>query len=243
MEKARPSRDDDEDEDEVPKPKGKKKGKKGKKKAAGSPVMMYVLLGIGAIVLLSGGAAGVYYGFIQEDAKPTNSTTQAPGGPGAPVGQASINTAGWVEINEVEGKYRLKFPKQPSTQNVQQQTPAGPITLKRYLADGQSDAFLSTHVPLPDRGGLTDDQLLDQAAHTSQSLAPSKGATISNPKAITYQSLPGREFVMTLTGKRGSMIIRVILASDRIIVLTAGGDNATSESPRVRTFFDSLKIE
>jgi len=239
--RSRSSRDDD---DDTPRLKANKKGKKGKKKPAGPPVMLFVLIGIGALVLIGGGI-GVYFGFIKDDPTPTTPTNQGPGGGSStavvPGAQPAASTAGWVEINEADGKYKLNFPTQPQTQNLQQQTPAGPVTLKVYLVGGQTEVSLATHRPLPVRGGLSDDALLDQAVQQSRTQA--KGATISSTTPITYQSLPGREIVMNMAGKKGTMIVRAILASDRIIVLSAGGDDASPTSPRVKAFFESLKIE
>jgi len=239
MEKARPSRDDDEDEDEVPKPKGKKKGKKGKKKAASSPVMMYVLIGIGALVLIGGGI-GAYVLFFRDDSKPTTNSSGAGTAPGGPSGQASA-TAGWVEINEAEGKYKLKFPTQPVSENVKQDSPAGEVALKVYRLGGKSELFFSTHESIPDRGGLTDEQLLAQAVQAIQSQI--KGATVSIMKPLSYQTFTGREFEMNMPGKSGSMIVRTILAPNRVIILLAAGESVTAGSPRVKAFFESLKIE
>ena len=37
--------------------------------------------------------------------------------------------------------------------------------------------------------------------------------------------------------------MRLILAGDRMIMAMAGGDTASPESPRVKAFFETLKIE
>src|SRR3954465_3330467 len=64
----------------------------------------------------------------------------------------------------------------PRTQNVTQQTPAGPVTLKVYLAGGQTEALLCTpQHPPADRAGASDDQILDQAIEGAKLQA--KGAT------------------------------------------------------------------
>jgi hypothetical protein len=229
------------DEDDEPRPRGKK-GKK-KKKAAGPPVLLLVLIGVGALVLIGGGI-GVYFAFIKEE-KPADNAVAKAGGP-PPVTQLGLGGPGaagaWVEQHDADGRYRIKFPSAPRTQNVTQQTPAGPVTLKVYLAGGQTEAFVCTHQQLPaDRAGVSDDQILDRAIEGAKLQA--QGATAGPSHPITYQSQPGREVTMTFPGKKGMMIIRVLLAGDRVIALSALGETATADAPRVKQFFDSLKIE
>jgi hypothetical protein len=239
---ARRRRDQD-DEEDGPRPKAKKKRKSKQKK--GPPVLLFVLLGVGALVLIGGGI-GAYFAFIKEE-KPADMVANGDGpkGPAARGGgtvAAGGPAAEWVEQHDADGRYRIKFPSAPRTQNVTQQTPAGPVTLKVYLAGGQTEAFVCTHQQLPaDRAGVSDDQILDQAIVAAKVQA--QGAIAGPTRSMTYQSLPGREVAMTFPGKKGEMIIRVILAGDRVLALSALGDNATPEAPRVKQFFESLKIE
>jgi hypothetical protein len=228
------------DEDDEPRPRGKK-GKK-KKKAAGPPVLLLVLIGVGALVLIGGGI-GVYFAFIKEEKPADNAVAKGGGPPVTQLGPGGPGAAGaWVEQHDADGRYRIKFPSAPRTQNVTQQTPAGPVTLKVYLAGGQTEAFVCTHQQLPaDRAGVSDDQILDRAIEGAKLQA--QGATAGPSHPITYQSQPGREVTMTFPGKKGMMIIRVLLAGDRVIALSALGETATADAPRVKQFFDSLKIE
>lgn len=244
----RPADDDDEDEEDEPRPKAKKKGTK--KKKEGLP--MALVLGIIGGLLLIGGGVVAYFGFIKED-KPTDPPVAkgdgppnrgqprggGPGGPGMP-GVASAGAA-WVEQYEEGGHYRIKFPAAPQTQNAQQQTPAGPVTLKVYLWGGPNEAYVATHQVIPERGGLSDDQLLDLAIEAVKNQG--QGATVVGTNPITYQSFPGREVNLNLTAKKGAMIVRVILAKDRIIAISAVGENPSVADARVKMFFESLKIE
>jgi len=88
---------------------------------------------------------------------------------------------------------------------------------------------------------VSGDQILDQAIEGAKLQA--QGATAGQARSITYQSVPGREVTMTFPGKKGAMVIRVLLAGDRVIVLSAVGDDAAPDAPRVKQFFASLKID
>lgn len=240
---AKSRRPADDDEDDEPRPKTKKKGKK---KPQGSPVPLIVMIVVG-LVVLAGAGVGIYFAFFYEEKVPDSAVAKGDGPPPPPPGPGGLSggpgaTAPWVEQHDAEGRYRVKFPSAPQTQNVTQQTPAGPVSLKVYLAGGQTEAFVCTHQQLPaDRGGATDDQILDQAIEVTKQQA--QGATAGPVRPITYQSLPGRELTLTFPGKKGAMVVRVILAGDRVIAISAVGDTASPDAPRVKQFFESLKIE
>lgn len=256
-EDERPSRkrdEEDEDDAEEPRPKGKKgkkgKGKKGKKKA-GSPVLLFVLIGVGALLLLSGGGVGVYYAFFKEDKKgdtPVAKGGPGPGsipapGPGPKAGPPAVDTSAWVEVNEPAGRYRAKFPAAPQAMNQQ----AGPVQMKIHMltVEATKEMFGSLHAPLPDpaqRKGVTDDQLLDQMSEMAKGQA--RGGTVSSTKPITYQGFAGREMVMNAPkGEKGLVVFRLLIAGNRTIMLMAGGETATADSPRIKAFFETLKIE
>ena len=238
--KAAAKADDDDgesEEEEAPKPKAKKKGKgKKKKQESKSPVMLFVLIGIGALLLIGGPV--VYFVFIHEsERKPT--TPSAKGGtttgtslardPAAP----SV-IAGWVEINEPEGKYKIKFPTQPQKVERQAPTPSGPISVTGYAIADAAESFMSTYQPLPaDRKGAKNEQILDVAVELAKK-QDVQGARVENTKSITYEGHRGRELILTAPGVQSTFLLRIILAGDRLIVILAGGQAVTAASPRLR---------
>jgi hypothetical protein len=70
-----------------------------------------------------------------------------------------------------------------------------------------------------------------------------QGATVTSSNSVTYQSYPGRDLVLNAPGQQGTLILRALVAGDRVIVVMAGGQTATADSPKVKAFFESLKIE
>ena len=236
--RARRRRRDDEDDE--PRQRSRKKGKK---KAAGPPVLLFVLLGVGALVLI-GGAVGACVYFADEKT-PENPVAKGGPGPNAPAGPgpAAAITAGWIEHHDPAGRYRVRFPTVPQSQTVTQQTPNGPVNVSLHLSGGPAEVFVSGSQPVPPehRMGLSDDQVLDLGMEMAK--MHGKGAAVRDTQPITYQGFSGRQLVMNPPGKKGSLIMRLILTKDRLIFLMAGGDTASPDAPRVKAFFESLKIE
>src|SRR5258708_30732513 len=109
----------------------------------------------------------------------------AKGGPGLPGGIES-----WIEQHEPEGRYRVKFPTPPQTETHKQQTPAGPVDVKIYTSRVPGSDFVSVHQAVPaDRGGLTDDHVLDQVAESARA-QPGAGHNRSTNSRITYPACP-----------------------------------------------------
>jgi predicted Zn finger-like uncharacterized protein len=235
----RRSRDED-DEDDEPRPRGKKKGKK----KAGSPVLLFVLLGVGALVLIGGGI-GVYFAFIKED-KPADQPVAKGDAPKGSAGKggaagADAGTAGWVEVHEPEGRYRVKFPVAATAMNQQAKLPEGVVNVKLHLAQvpANQEAFVSLHEMIPP--GAPNEALFAKEIDTVKTQAP--GATVSDLKSITYQGHEGRQFLLSMPGKKEAMVVRMIAADNRVIALMAAAPNASADTPRIKAFFESLKIE
>lgn len=233
----------DDDEEDLPQPRSKKKAGGKRRKEKKSSAMLIVLIAVGALLVLGGGAVGAYYAFIKEETKPE--TPQAKGGTTtANTGGGAASAAGWVDFHEPEGRYRVKFPQTPGTPIAQRQ-PVGNgenMDIKLIPLNLGSEAFVSGHAVVPAAlAGVPADQFLDLA--TNDQSAQAKGATIRSRKQITYQGFPGREVVIDFPGKKTPTVMRVIMANDRMIMLVAASENAAADQPRVKTFFESLKIE
>jgi hypothetical protein len=241
---ARPAPATEDDEDDLPRP--RKKGKGRKKKSSGSPVLFIVLIAIGAVVLIGGGVAA-YFLFIKED-KPKDNPVAKTDPPKGPAGKAAdpagvAATAGWVDFTVPEGRFQVRMPRQPGPPITQRQAlPNGGMSeVKMYVVDLQAEAFITGFVQMPPAAaGAPPDAVLEGAVNGAA--ANAKGGRIKSRTTITYQGFPGREAVIEMPGKEGNLVMRVILAGDRMIMMIAGGNTATPETPRVRGFMESLKI-
>ncbi len=232
-------------DDDEPKPKAKKKSKK---KPAGPPLMLFVLIGIGALVLIGGGF-GIYFGFI-EDSKPTaaSGTLGGPGVPSVAAAPAALTT-GWVDIHEEGGRYRMKFPSQPKKEiKTEDSPPFGQLERTSYESGAGGETFTSAHTLLPqERMGLTDEQVLDAIVEDGKKELVAKKLALKDIRSVKHLGFPARSFTLQIpTGKNNQMAniaALVIIAKDRIIVLTSMGMDASAHTPRAKAFIDSLKIE
>jgi hypothetical protein len=236
--------DDDEEDDDEPRPKAKKKGKK--KQKQGLP--MALVLGILAGVLLIGGGIVAYFGFIKED-KPTDPVVAkgegAPatrgkerGGPGAP-GTPSA----WVEHVDGPNKYRIKFPKQPTTKD--QTVNAGGMqqTIKAITAQVGTEVFVCNAIELPAAEANIDPKVLLDAAEQQAPAQIPGGATVTSKKDVTQGGATGRELTLSLQGGAATGIVRLFVTNGRIYTIAAVGPGLNASSPNVITFFESLKFD
>jgi hypothetical protein len=233
----------DDDEDEEPRPKLKKKKGKGKRrKEKAPPVMLFVLIGVGALLVLGGGGVGAYYAFFNEEKK---ADTQAKGAPNTG-GAAAMNTDGWIEHNDAGGRFKVRFPKAPMSRVQSIPLPGGgAFEMKSFGAEVPPEVFIAGYYPLPaDRGNVTDQQVLSRNIEIYLANMQSKGVVEKSRKDITYQGYAGADLqIQDPKLKNGGLIIRFVVASDRVILLIAGADNPPIDSSRFKAFFESLKIE
>ncbi|HKB05894.1 MAG TPA: hypothetical protein VKD90_27105 [Gemmataceae bacterium] len=237
----RRSRDEDDQEEEA-RPR-KKKGKK--KKKAGRPVVLFLSIGVGVLFLIA--VIGAYFssGEKSDPSAPTGGPVTERGG-GAGAGGESAghpDLPGWVEFADPNGQFKMWFPRKP----------AGPTKQPWPLASGdQAEVTIYTieiggglwavaHLIVPGREpGAPADPVLDEAIGGGMPWI--KGAVIKSRTNITHQGFPGRQAVLEYPGVKGSTILRVILAGNRMFWVVARGENFAADTPKVRGFFDSLKI-
>jgi hypothetical protein len=253
--KAARSRDDDADEDRPRRPRENdnddepqpKKRRKKRKKKVGPPVALFVAIGVGAVVLI-GGVAGLIY-YLSGDKKSDTPVAQGGAQPKAPgpktpaVDVGGADTSGWVEHSDPEGRYRVRMPKQPdSARPFRLGLPSGELLEIRLRGTGSgAEGFAVGHGMLPaGLVGKSSDEILGNSFDTSKAGVP---GTVKSHMAVQYQGFSGIQAVIEVDGKKGSAVVRMIVANDRVIMLLSAGENVSAEGARVKTFFESLKIE
>jgi hypothetical protein len=244
--KATRPADDEEDEDE-PRPKAKKKGKK--KKKQGSPVLLFVLLGIGALVLLGGGGAGVYFAFIHEPDKktePSGTAGDVPKGPGGKGGPAIPMNITWIDYTAPNGTFTAKLPQQPIHTSPTVQSPAGPIQAELYQADSPQFVAVVVSADIP---GVQPGQALPQA-QVDQALEAAcngmvqrlQGAREVSRTTISHQGNPGREVVIAAPDGSGGTA-RVFIANGRMWNLMFVNKRGKPDQATLSTFFDGFVVQ
>lgn len=234
----RRSADDDADEDE---PRSRKKRGKRKKKG-GRPVVLLILIGVGVLLLISG--IGIYFSTSGDNSDGSTAPSGPVSGAGAGGGSAGDpNLPGWLEFADPNGQFKVRMPRKP----------AGPTKELWPLPNGdQAEAAIYTveiggglyavaHLVVPGRDAKDPaDPVLDDVMGGQTGWL--KGAVIKGQTKVTLQGFPGRQAVVEYPGVKGSTILRIILAGNRMFWVLAKGDNVTADNPKVRGFLDSLKI-
>lgn len=247
--KSKRPRDEDEDEDEAP-----RKSKKKQAAAKGVPPMAYVLMALFGLLLLGGGT-GLAYWAVTYEKEPTqlaaDKLAPPPGGPpqglamGGGGGQPKNNgNAGWVDVRDAEQRFSVKFPQKPVTRMQKQPLPTGEmIDVKLYAVEIPQEVFIASGSDTQAPPGTTPDTLLDTATDLISLSLAAKGV-VRAKRTINYQNFPGRELEVVVNEAAGFvMIARLIIANDKVYTVMTGGLGVTTSSPRVKTFFESLKIE
>jgi predicted Zn finger-like uncharacterized protein len=237
--RPRRRRRDDVDAEDEPRPR-KKKGKK--KKATGSPVLLIVLIAVGAVVLIGGGI-GVYYGFIKED-KPADQPVAKGDASNGPVGKAGAVAgadAAWYEHVDVDGKYRIKFPRQPAPEIRTINEGGMQVTVKAMMAQTNQEVLVSSVVALPDPNA--DPEVILQSAAEQAASRVRGGATVTDKKEVTHGGVQGREIRLNIQGGRLNGVVRVFVTNGRVYTIGAVGPGYQASTPNVAKFFESLKFE
>jgi hypothetical protein len=215
---------DDEDE---PRSRG---GRSGKKKG-GAPVLLFVLLGVGALVVIGGGIAAAVYFASPKKGGPTRTADGGGGGP--------VSMAGWVEYADPEARFRVKFPERPQVNERTEQTPAGPVNQKMAQLIRLKVSFFVTSNPL--RPGSDAQQVLAREMDNAWGPKPWNGL-VDRRTPADHQGRPGRELTMTGGfGERG--FLRMYVANDRFYVLLAWGEGVQPGNSEVAAFFQSLTFD
>jgi hypothetical protein len=235
--------EDEGDKEGEPRPR-KKKGKK--KKKAGFPVVLVLSIGIGVLVLIA--VIGTYFSLTGDKSDPSAPTggpvTEKGGGAGAGgESAADPNLPGWVEFADPNGQFKVRMPRMPGPPTKQPwPLPSGDqadVTI--YSLEIGGGLYAVAHLIVPGREpGAPADPVLDELI--TGGIGWFKGAVIKSRTNITHQTFPGRQAVLEYPGVKGSTILRVILAGNRMFWVVAKGENFAADTPKVRGFFDSLKI-
>jgi hypothetical protein len=236
-EPRRRSREEDDEADE-PRPR-KKKGRKAKK--GGPPVVLLVSIGVGVLVVIL-----LLIGIFSGEREPDGSA--APGGPmsgPAADGGAAGDTAvpGWLEFDDPNGQFKVRVPRMPGAPTKQQFPLASgdPAEWTIYTVEIGGGLYVVAHVVVPGReAGAPADPVLDDTI--SGGIGWFKGAVIKSQTKITHQKFPARQAVLEYPGVKGSTVVRVILAGNRMFWVLARGDGFKADTPKVQGFLDSLKI-
>jgi hypothetical protein len=193
------------------------------------------------------GVIGAFYsgGGQQDGAAAKGGPVSGPGADagadGAAAGDASV--PGWLEFSDPNGQYKVRMPRLPAAPTKQHwPIPNGnPAEATVYTVEIGGGVYSVAYLVIPGRDAKAPvDPVLDDAI--SGGMAWFSGAAIKSRTNITHQGFTGRQVVLEYPGVKGSSVLRVIIAGNRMFWVMAKGDNFSADSPKVIGFLNSLKI-
>ncbi len=219
----RPARTRDDDDDDFDDDRPRRKAARDK----GANPMMWVGIGLAALVLVGGVGVGIYYATKKSDA--------AGGG-----GSTAAAAAGWEAVEEPNA-FTVRMPSKPEAK------PAPGVAGKMYelKVRGEDEIYVAGYFDVPGAGKLPGgekallDNMMRGAKQGVRLKAP--GARSETEKPITVNGFAGREATISV-GPKGNGVFRIVLAGERAFILAAGGDDTPADDPKVRMFLDSFQI-
>jgi hypothetical protein len=156
----------------------------------------------------------------------------------------SIPASAWKEFTPPGGRCSVLMPGTPVLQRkgllgLAVNGEVHGVELKKPDA-----AFFLAYFDLPRKDGKRipmDERFLFAGAREGM-ISSSPDAIAEGEREVTLDGNPGREFTFTIKGK-GKMMVRMYLTRTRLYGLLAGGSNIHPDSPDVKKFFDSFRIE
>ncbi len=163
----------------------------------------------------------------------------------------SATTFGWTVVNSKEGKFKIQFPSKPKESAKLVKSPTGDVTMNVFMLDAgagsdkENKLYMTIYSDYPNqvinsgmRKGKVDTFLTNAILGSIENM---KGKIISQD-AITYKKYPGKHTVISFSGGRGIMDMKMFLIKNRIYVLEVGYENGFRNVPSMSKFFSSFEI-
>lgn len=159
-----------------------------------------------------------------------------------PAVRGEIPESAWKAV-EVPGRFRALLPGK--AQPEKSQLPGTNLTLILYSAAPDKESvyaagFSEQVIPVAELGGKVD-QVVDQLADVLVDDVKQAGGREARRAKLGDKARPGREVVLKLPGKQGTMAYRVYLVRGRVYVLMAGGPDLDADHPNVTRLFRSFE--
>jgi hypothetical protein len=195
-----------------------------KAKKAGGGKLAGVLIGLIVLLVLGGGAAGLYYGGVF--GRHAAGTAKSPAAP--PV---------WQPFTSVDGRFTVELPGTPEREHVKAPGRSGKILATTYTVETSMATYT---VAIQDfEGKQTPEQLIDQSR---ADLSAGKSGKLVSEKDVTAGDTKGKAFVADVPN-RGKAYIRFFVAGKRLYKLMAVGTGGKSPDERdVAKFMDSFQV-
>ena|SRR5947209_4196592 len=194
-----------------------------KPKKSGGGKLGGVLIALGVLILLGGGAAALY--FTGVFGLHTNAT-----------GTGTASQPTWQDYTSTEGRFSVLFPGTPTRELVRAPGRSGKVLATTFTAEAAGTTY---SVAFEDFDGKqTPEQVIDQSR---ADLSAGKGGKLVKEKDVTAGDHKGKEFVADVPN-RGKTYMRFFVAGNRLYKVMAVGTGKGPGERDVVKFMDSFRI-
>ncbi|MFO8039575.1 MAG: hypothetical protein R6U67_09010 [Sodalinema sp.] len=178
---------------------------------------------------------------------PTAQTPPTSGNPPNPPNSAPPpdNVEDWFTYEPPDGRYQIKFPRQPLEQNdtaITENNQEIEVYMAIYEDGSQGRAYMSgaNEIPLPEGASFDVEQGLDGGRDNA---ANSTNSEVESEESINIEGLPARSIIMRNSqGIRFKLMMIADTEEAVLYQLLVGAQDGNLDFPEAETFFDSFKI-
>jgi hypothetical protein len=149
----------------------------------------------------------------------------------------------WKTFSPKEGGFSILMPGAPTEDKQDVKTPSGDVTVFFFISELKNEGSLVvsfSEFPGAAFNGGTDENRLDSARDGAVLSAKGK---LKTEKKITQQGFPGRELIIEIEGKAGSVFhTRIYAVKQRLYQTMAVGSKAFVSGKECEMFLNSFKL-
>ena len=163
---------------------------------------------------------------------------------------SSFAPGDWVDVQNKEGQFKMKFPRQPteSTQDIEEASL--PLKMHIFLYDAskykdENMAYYIMYSDYPDTLVNSDfkDELLDTFFKNSiDGGAKNMNGTVVSVTKVNYKDFPGRLAKMSFMDGQGLCYMKIFLVHSRIYILMTLCEPLKDKNPSMDKFFNSFVL-
>jgi len=163
---------------------------------------------------------------------------------------SSFAATDWVNFQSKEGKFTIKFPRQPVAASQKVDNEVFRIKLYTFVYDAtkykdDNEVYLTMYCDYPDTLVNSDfrEEIVDTILKGSiDGMAGNMNGTIMSIDNINYKDFPGKKVKMDLKGGQGFAYVRIYLVHNRMYMLEVLCDPKKDHNASIDKFFDSFVI-
>ena len=163
---------------------------------------------------------------------------------------SSFAATEWVNFQSKEGRFSLKFPRQPVTESQTADRSGVHINMHMFIYDASkfkddNAVYLAMYCDYPDTLVNSDfkDEIVDTIMKGSlQGMAESMDGKILSMVKSNYHDFPGRLVKMNLKSGEGYAYVKMYLVHNRMYMLEVLCDPKNDHNASIDKYFDSFAL-